>query len=228
MTPPILALTYHWDPAAAWNALPSILGGLRVSLLLAVLVYLTTFPSGLAVVALRRSRLRPISAAAYIYTELFRTTPFLVQLLWMYYVLPTAFHINLDPFVTGFLVLSLNLTAFMSEAFRASILSIDRGQSEAALSSGMSGWQVQRLVILPQAVRRVIPLLAAIWISLLKDTSLVALIGVQEAMFQAQTAVIDTFRPMEILTLVALVYFLVTYPQSLLINRLFERHRVIE
>lgn len=224
----ILLPGYQFDFSAVLDAIPTLLEGLRITIFLTVVVMLLSLPLGLLVAFARLVPLRPLNVLAYGYTELFRTTPLLVQLVWFYYVLPITFGIHTDAIATGILALTLNVTAFVAEIFRGGILSIDRGQREAAVSTGMTEWAAMRRIVLPQAAVRSIPLIAAIWISLFKDTSLVAVIGVQDLMFEARSLAIDTFRPMETLTVAAIIYFLLTYPQSVLVNRLFERFRVIE
>jgi polar amino acid transport system permease protein len=114
----------------------------------------------------------------------------------------------------------------MSEIYRAGIASIPRGQSQAALALGLTPAQAMRRIVLPQAVVRMIPPMANIWVSLFKDTSIVTAIGVAEMMTQARALAADTYRPMEIYTLVALLYFALTLPQSMLVNWLFGRWRV--
>jgi polar amino acid transport system permease protein len=224
----MLLPAYEFDFSAVLDAIPTLLEGLRITIFLTVVVMLLSLPLGLLVAFARLGPFRPLNAVAYGYTELFRTTPLLVQLVWFYYVLPISFGIHTDAIATGILALTLNVTAFVAEIFRGGILSIDRGQREAAVSTGMTEWAAMRRIVLPQAAIRSVPLIAAIWISLFKDTSLVAVIGVQDLMFEARSLAIDTFRPMETLTVAAILYFLLTYPQSVLVNRLFERFRVIE
>ena len=223
-----LAVAYEWDFSAVWGALPVLFAGLQITVFVTVVVMLLSLPLGLLVAFGRLAPLRPIRAVAYAYTELFRTTPLLVQIVWFYFVLPITFGIRIDALVTGIIALTLNVTAFLAEIFRGGILSIDRGQREAAISTGMTGWMAMRRVVLPQAVTRSIPLVAAIWISLFKDTSRVAVIGVHDLMYEARSLAIQTYRPMETLTVAAIIYFALTYPQSLIVNRLFEKYRVRE
>ena len=126
------------------------------------------------------------------------------------------------------MALGLNVGAFMSEIYRAGILSLSPGQTAAGLALGMTRLQLMRRVLLPQAVTRMIPPVASTWVSLFKDTSIVSAIGVVELMFRAREIATDTFRPLEIFTVVALVYFVITYPQSLAVNVLYRRFRTQE
>src|SRR5690242_16948046 len=146
----------------------------------------------LAVAFARLSRYRVISLPAYIYTELFRTTPILVQIVWVFYVLPIIAGITLSPFGSGLLALSLNVGAFVGEIFRAGLLSVPPTQRDAAFALGMTGFQANRRVIVPQAAVRIIPPLATIWVSLFKDTSIVSAIGVAELMYRARSIAVQT------------------------------------
>jgi His/Glu/Gln/Arg/opine family amino acid ABC transporter permease subunit len=220
--------SYQFDFSAVLAALPALAQGLLVTVVLTLLVMTIALPFGLVVAFARLVPVRPINWIAYGYTELFRTTPLLVQIIWFNYVLPISFGIRADTFVLGGLALILNVGAFQSEVFRGSIQSIDRGQREAAVATGMTERAAMRRIVLPQALIRSLPLSAAIFISLFKDTSLVATIGIQDLMFQAQQVAADTYRPLETLSLAALIYFALTFPQAVVLNRLFERVRVVE
>ena len=130
-----------------------------------------------------------------LYTDFLRGTPLLVQLLWIYYSLPILTGVVFSPFVSAAIALTLNLSAFVSEVYRAGIQSIGRGQREAALALGMSQWQAMRRVILPQSIRRVLPPLGSIWVSLFKDTAIVSVIAVPELMYRGKVLSIETYRP---------------------------------
>jgi His/Glu/Gln/Arg/opine family amino acid ABC transporter permease subunit len=224
----IALATYQFDFQAALDALPALATGLVVTIVLTLIVMCIALPFGLGVAFARLVPFRPINWLAYGYTELFRTTPLLIQIIWFNYVLPISFGINADTFVLGAMALILNVGAFQAEIFRGSIQSVDRGQREAAIATGMTERAAMRRVVLPQAFIRALPLTAAIFISLFKDTSLVATIGIHELMFQAQQTAADTYRPLETFTIAALIYFALTFPQAVLVNRLFERFRVVE
>jgi His/Glu/Gln/Arg/opine family amino acid ABC transporter permease subunit len=224
--PDLLAYTWQFD--ALEEALPSLLDGVLITVQLTAVTMVLGLVAGMLVALLRISRWRVVRGATYLYTELFRTTPILVQLIWFFYVLPQTFDVSLPTFWLGVLALSLNVTAYVAEIFRSTILSVDRGQREAALATGMTNLTAMRRIVLPQAVRRAIPLLAATWVSLFKDTSLTAVIGVHELTYEGREIALATYRPLETFTVVALMYFLLTYPQSLLVDRLFHRFRVAE
>jgi His/Glu/Gln/Arg/opine family amino acid ABC transporter permease subunit len=224
----MLAVAYNWDFSVVWPALPTLFSGLLTTIALTVSVTVVAIPIGLLVALGRLSRFRAIRVGTYIYTELFRSTPLLILILWFYFVPALVWQINIDPFVGAVAAFAVNNIAFTAEFFRACITSVDRGQREAALSTGMTETAAMRSVVLPQALRRSIPLLASNWISLFKDTSLVAVIGLTDLMYDARALAVQTYRPLEILIVAALMYFILTYPQALLVDRLFERVRVLE
>ena len=158
--------------------------------------------------------------------EFFRTTPPLVHIVWIYYVFPVAFDLRFSALTVVILALSANTSAQMAEIFRAGIQSISRGQTEAGTVLGLN--YVQRLfyIILPQAVRLIMAPSANTLVSLLKDSSLAAIIAIPELMNRGQLLSTDTFRPLEILTLVAILYFFVTYPFAIAASALERRSRV--
>lgn len=218
---------YEWrfDVLGEGN-LEFLLGGLGLTIGLSVLAMLGSLLLGLLIGLARLSPWRWLQMIAAAYSDFVRGTPLLVQLLWVYYSLPILTGIVFSPFATAAIALTLNLSAFVSEIFRAGIQSIGRGQREAALALGMTGWQAMTRVILPQSVRRVIPPLGSVWVSLFKDTALVSVIAVPELMYRGKVLSIETYRPVEIYTAVALIYFFVTYPQARGVDWLFERARV--
>jgi len=221
-------VTYQWRFDVAWESLPQLLEGLGYTCLLTVLAMAIGLVVGLVIAVMRFSRWKIIWLPAYGFTEVFRTTPLLVQVIWVFTVMPLTIGITLSPFFSGLVALGLNVAAFMSEVYRAGISSVAAGQGHAALALGMTRLQSFRRIILPQAVLRMVPPMAAMWVSLFKDTSILAAIGVAETMTQARVLASDTYRPLEIYTLVAVVYFVLTYPQSLGVNWLFSRFRVKE
>jgi polar amino acid transport system permease protein len=219
---------YTWRFDVVLENLPLLLTGLWLTCTLTVLCMLLGLGVGLVVAFGRLSRWRLVRAVAFAYTELFRTTPLLVQIVWVFYVLPIVSGITLSPFFSGLLALGFNVGAFMAEIYRAGILSVNPGQTAAGLALGMTRAQTMRRVVLPQAVTRVIPPMATMWVSLFKDTSILSAIGVIELMFRAREIATDTYRPLEIFTVVAVLYFVLTYPQSLAVNALYRRFRMQE
>jgi polar amino acid transport system permease protein len=178
---------------------------------------------GLLVALVRIARVPLIDHAASLYVDFFRATPVLAQLIWIYYALPILTGKSLTAFVTGAIGLSLYAGSFLAEIFRAGILSVERGQSEAALALGMSRSQTMRRVILPQATVRMLPPIGSSFITLVKDSALLSIISVPELMRQSETLASLTFRRMEVLTVAALLYFALTYPLSQGVNWLHRR-----
>jgi polar amino acid transport system permease protein len=152
----------------------------------------------------------PIAA----FVELIRGSPLLLQLFYIYYVLP-VFGLRLTPIEAGLLGLGINYGAYLSEVFRAGIAAVSHGQREAAESLGMSGAQTMRFVILPQAWRIVIPPTGNYFVSLFKDTALVSTISIAELMFQGQLIASDTFRYMRIYSIIFIIYVVISIPASM-------------
>jgi polar amino acid transport system permease protein len=217
---------YQWRFDVLEGHFEFLLSGLGVTIALSVLAMIASLLFGLLIGLARLSPWRIVQLIATGYSDFMRGTPLLVQLLWIYYSLPILTGVVFSPFVSAAIALTLNLSAFVSEIFRAGIQSIGRGQREAALALGMTTWQAMTRVILPQSVRRVIPPLGSVWVSLFKDTALVSVIAVPELMYRGKVLSIETYRPVEIYTVVALIYFFVTYPQARAVDWLFERARV--
>lgn len=223
-----LLAAYEFDFSWLAAGIPELLRGLWITVALTVTVMALSLPLGLGVAFARRSRFRLVRWVAYAYTELFRTTPLLVQIFFAFFALPVLIGVSFDSFTAAVVAFTLNVGAFLAEIFRGSINTIDRGQREAAVSTGMSERQAMRRVVLPQALRRSIPLVAAIWISLFKDTSLVSLVGLKDLAGEGATIYRETFRQIEVMAVLAVMYFVLTYPQAIIINRLFEKYRVRE
>ncbi len=218
----------NFDWSALWESLPVLLAGVQTTIVLAFLAMLLGIPGGLLLCAGRRSRFRVLTLPACIVIDGLRATPVLLQLFWLFYVLPLAFDVQLSPYATALLALALNVSVFNAEIFRAGINSIQRGQSNAALALGMSGTQVMRTVVLPQALRRSIPALANIWVSLFKNTALVSTIAVADLAYVALQLRTETYKTVEILTAMALIYWLMGYPQAKLADSLQNRYQVNE
>jgi His/Glu/Gln/Arg/opine family amino acid ABC transporter permease subunit len=220
-------VSYEWHWEVLWQSLPMLLEGVRITVLASVVTMVAALALGL-VIALARIAGGPLGALAYVYVEFFRNSPQLMVVVWVFTVLPLVTGITLSPLLSGIVALALNVAAFVAEVYRAGITSIPAGQTQAALALGMTRAQLYRRVLLPQALARVMPPLGSYWVSLFKDTSLLAVIGVAELMYQGRLVSTDTYRPVEILTGVALIYYVLAYPQSLAVNYLFRRFRVQE
>jgi His/Glu/Gln/Arg/opine family amino acid ABC transporter permease subunit len=181
-------------------------------------------PFGLILALARVQSKRVLSASAAVYVEVMRGTPLLVQILFVYFVLPSV-GVRVPAFASGILALTLNAAAYISEVIRAGIQSIDAGQMEAARALGMSYWQSMRRVILPQTFRRVVPPLTNEGIALLKDSSLVSVIGLTELARTGQELASRYAAPLTIWPLVALLYLALTFPLTRVAEHLERRWR---
>jgi His/Glu/Gln/Arg/opine family amino acid ABC transporter permease subunit len=208
------------------DALPSLLTGLQLTLLLSVISLGIATVIGLISGLMSLAKNPYISGPARLYVNVIRGTPLLVQILFIYFGLPTVLHINLTPITAGVIAVSLHVGAYVSEVFRAGIESVDVGQTEASRSLGLSQWQAMRKIILPQATRRMVPPMINQFIMGVKDTSLLAVIGVAELTQQGQSVYAVNYRAFEILTVVALIYLVVTYTLYR-VSRVIERRYVI-
>jgi polar amino acid transport system permease protein/cystine transport system permease protein len=198
--------------AAAVNTLIVTFGALLIALAL-----------GLVVALFRTSRLRPMAVVAKIYIEIMRGTPAITQLFIIYFGLP-AIGFPIEPIPAAIVGLGMNGAAYTAEYYRAGIAAVHRGQLEAGLSLGLTPFNTLRYVVLPQAVRIVIPPLTNYSISLLKDSSIVQTIAVPEIMFYARSLVSKTYLSMEIYLLAACIYLSITLPLAQL-SRGLERAR---
>jgi polar amino acid transport system permease protein len=170
----------------------------------------------------RVSSIAPIYAAATLYVSLVRGTPLIVQIFFIYSALP-QFGIVLDALVAGVFALSFNYGAYMTEIFRAGIQAVPRSQLEAASALGMSDWQRMRRIVLPQAIRIVIPAIGNEFIAMIKDSALVSFVALQELFWRTRTVGSAQFRSFETLMFAAVVYWLLTMVFSVFQERLERR-----
>jgi arginine/lysine/histidine/glutamine transport system substrate-binding and permease protein len=185
--------------------------GVWMTAVMAMSSLLFGLPLGLCLALARVQSNRLVTTPASIYVEVMRGTPLLVQILFVYFVLPSV-GINLPAYTSGIVALTLNAAAYISEVIRAGIQSIDAGQMEGARALGMSHWQAMRRIILPQTFRRVVPPLTNEGIALLKDSSLVSVIGLTELARTGQELASRYAAPLTIWPLVALLYLALTFP----------------
>ncbi|PNY80935.1 amino acid ABC transporter permease [Deinococcus koreensis] len=206
---------------SAVQALPTLLAATPVTLGYALAAMLLGLPLGFLVALSRLSRFAGLRGASSLFVSFIRGTPLLVQIFVIYYGLPSL-GITLNPVAGGIIALTLNAAAYLSETIRAAILSIPRGQREAATSLGLNPSQTMRLVVLPQAARVALPSLSNTLIGLVKDTSLVSVITVVELLRSAQLVIARTFEPFGPYLAAALIYWAIS---SLLevVQRVLER-----
>lgn len=219
-------MTFDWS--VLWTYRARLLDGLGVTVMLAVVTMTLAIPFGLLLAFLRLSGARVIRAPATVFVEVFRSTPLLLQVYWAFYVLPALLGVGFSAITTALIGLVCNVASFNSETFRAGIMSIRPGQTNAALALGMGRAQVMRHIVLPQAVRRVLPALATTWVSLFKDTSLVSTIAVGDLSYAALQIRSETYRVMEVLTGMAVLYWLLGYPQAKLVDWLHRKLKTAE
>jgi His/Glu/Gln/Arg/opine family amino acid ABC transporter permease subunit len=167
--------------------------------------------------------LRVLHSAASVYVELMRGTPFLVQLYLVNYGAPLLLGFNVPEFLAGIIAISLNSGAYVSEIFRAGIQSIDKGQMEAGRSLGLTWWQTMQKIILPQALKRSLPPLANEFITLIKESSVVSVLGIHELTFKGRVVSSSTYAPFESLFLVAVIYLIMTWVTGRLVAMLERR-----
>ena len=211
---------YHWDlsmvladSARWWSAagvtllysFATVVGGIVIGVI-----------CGLALLSRRRWLTLPLEG----YVEVFRCTPLLVQIVWFYYALPILLNFSLPAWLAAGLGLTLYMGAFCTEIFRAGVMSIGRGQWQAGRALGMTQIQLMRRIVLPQAVRRMVPPLVNQSITQLKNTALLYVVAVPDLMYTGSIVTAETYRPLEVYTSVAAMYFIILYPLTLFAKRL--------
>jgi polar amino acid transport system permease protein len=195
------------------------LEGLGITVSLTGVVILLAGILAIPVALARLSPSRWLRWPADVYVEFIRATPLILQLIYIYYVLPAA-GIRLTPYVAAVMGLTLNYSAYMSEVYRSGILAVPRSQSEAARSLGLRPLIIFRKIIFPQAFRIVLPALGNYLIALFKDTALASVVTVQELMFSGQIIAARNYQYFTVYTVTAILYFAVGYPSALLVRRI--------
>ncbi|MCH6205654.1 amino acid ABC transporter permease [Brucella sp. RRSP16] len=219
-------MSFDWS--IIWTSLPALGHGALITIALTVLTMLLATPLGILIAVMRESRFKIVALIATCYVELLRNLPIILVVYWAFYVLPMMSGLALSPFLTGLVALVANNAAYNSETFRSGIRSIRRGQTEAGLALGMSEWTAFRKIVLPQASRRVLPVLATTWVTLFKDTSLVSVIAVGDLAHTALQIRSQTFRVIELLTAMAAIYWLLGYPQAKIVDWIHRKYGVTE
>jgi polar amino acid transport system permease protein len=214
--------------ALIWDNADRFAAGALLTVELTVLTMILAIPGGLVLAFLRLSRWRVVRSAATAFVELFRSTPLILQIYWIYYILPVFTDIRLPGLAVALTGLVCNVSSYNSETFRAGIVSIRRGQWNAGLALGMTNAQVMVRIVLPQATMRVLPALASTWVSLFKDTALVSVIHVNDLAYVALKIRTETFVILPVLNAMALFYWLMGYPQAKLVDWIHRRYKVAE
>jgi len=214
---------YEWSFGALAPYTGLIAKGLWITILFTVATSLAGLAIGLAAGVLRTNAPRWVNLPVIAYIEVFRCTPLLVQLVWMYYALPVLIQVEMSPGLACFLTLSLYGGAFYAEIFRGGIEAVDRGQWEAGRALGMRRARIFRRLILPQAVRVMIPSFINQTVLQLKNTSLVSTVAVGDLLYQGSVVTSAIYRPLETYTVVAVLYFVVLFPLTLAAQRVEAR-----
>jgi His/Glu/Gln/Arg/opine family amino acid ABC transporter permease subunit len=209
-----------------WDIIPGnfdfLMSGLQWTLIISATSLVFAMIGGLVLALMDMSRFWALRAVGLTFGELIRNTPILVQLLWVYYVLPIVFGIRITSLSAILIGLSVYMAAFMSEVYRAGIQAVPNGQREAAQVLGLTPVQSFRRIVLPQAIRMTLPPLASNFVQLIKFSSLGAVISVTEITRRGMELSSSTFRPLEIFSFIAVVYFIICWPLAMGI-RLWEQ-----
>ena len=208
-----------------WYALPLLLAGAGITIEITALSVGFGLLIGMTVGIARLASIKPVRYFANCYVDFIRGTPLLVQIFLVYFALPGIIGHRVDPYFAAISACSINSGAYIAEIFRAGILAVDKGQAEAARSLGLSKWQSMRLVVLPQAVKNVLPALANEMVTMVKESSICSVLGMAELMFAAKTIAGSTGISLAPYTLAALVYFCINYPASKGIEAIERRMR---
>ena len=216
----------NFDMNLVVNSFPLLLVGAGVTIQITVLSTAIGFVIGLIVGVARISNLRVLRMLAEVYVEFFRGTPLLVQIFLFYFALPVITGQRIDPFIAAISACGINSGAYVAEIFRAGIQSVDDGQMEAGRSLGMTWLQTMRYILVPQAFKRVIPPLGNEFIAMLKDSSLVSVIGFEELTRRGQLIIAKTYGSFEIWMSVAVIYLVMTLTISRFVAYLERRYRV--
>ena len=210
-----------------WNARRPLLEGTLVTLEVAILALGVALVLGLPIALLRMSRFKVMSLPAFLYIQFFRGTALYVLILWVFFGLSIAIGLNFPPFEAAVICLGLLNSAYMAEVYRTGLNTVGFGQWEAARSLGVGELPIFRLVVLPQALRVVIPSAANLFVDMVKDAAIVGVVGVWDLMKQADRLTKFHFRPFEFYTASAAIYFVLVFFISRivgLIERRFSRH----
>jgi polar amino acid transport system permease protein len=215
-------MVYHFR----WDVIPAnfgfLMSGMELTLLISAVTLVLSMIGGLLLAGLDLSKYRVLRFVGLGIGEIIRNTPILVQLLWVYYVLPIVFNFQIEALPAAIIGLSVYSSAFISEAYRAGIQAVPNGHREAAQVLGLSPTQSFARIVLPQAIRLTLPPLAGNFVQLIKYSSLASVISVSEITRRGMELSATAFRPLEIFTFIAVVYFAICWPLAMAI-RFWER-----
>jgi His/Glu/Gln/Arg/opine family amino acid ABC transporter permease subunit len=207
---------FRWDVIP--NNIDFLMSGLQMTLIISATALVFAMIGGLLLALVDMSRYLAVRAIGLAIGEVIRNTPILVQLLWVYYVLPIVFNVRIEALVALIIGLALYQAAFISEVYRSGIQGVPKGHREAAQVLGLSPLQSFRRIVLPQAVRMTLPPLASNFVQLIKFSSLGAVISVSEITRRGMELAATNFRPLETFTFIAVVYFFICWPLAMAIR----------
>lgn len=216
-------MDFSWDFTAVIQNYPALLKGVGMTALIWSIAFPAAMVIGFALSLGARSRFGWLKALTRVYVEVFRNTPVLIQLIWFFYAFPILTGQQLTPIVAALCGLVLNASAYCSEIFRGGLASIPNGQWEGAKAIGMGHSQALRRIIVPQVIAKMLPAFTNRGIELAKNTSIASVIAVQELMYQGRALSSAFYRPLEVLTAVAVIYFVLIYPGSYWASRFEKR-----
>ena len=196
--------------------------GIRTTILLSFLSLIMGTVLGALLSLFKLSKAKILRAISTIYIEIVRGTPMMVQIAIVYFGSYVIMGVNMDGFLAALIAVSLNSAAYVAEIIRSGIQSIDKGQREASKSLGLSDGQTMRYIILPQAIKNILPALGNEFVTLIKETAVASTIGVADLMYTSKIVQSSSFQPFNPLIIVAIIYFMITFTLSQLIG-LFER-----
>ncbi|WP_460286508.1 amino acid ABC transporter permease [Clostridium sp. CTA-7] len=208
--------------------MPYFINGVKWTLLISLISVLMGVILGSLLCFMKRSKfqiwkINPLNAIATIYIEIIRGTPMLLQIMIVYYGFDELLGVNIPALTAGIIAVSINSAAYVSEIIRAGIEAVDKGQLEAARSLGMSQFTAMKLIIMPQAVRNILPAIGNEFVTVIKESSMASVIGVSELMYGAQVVRGVTFRGFEPLIVAAVFYFIMTFSLGRLMNYIERR-----
>lgn len=215
---------YQFDFRFLEGSAGALLGGLRVTVELALASNLMGVVLGFALCLLTMSRWAALRWPARLFVEFFRCTPALLQIVWFFYCIPMMVDVFIDPIAMGVLALGLNLTAFNAEAYRAGVQAVPKEHIDACIALGLKPWQRTLYVVLPQALRSAMPVLMTNGIGSLQQSALVAIVAVADLMYVGKSLATEAYRPLETYTVIALIYFALSLPIARLVH-LIERRQ---
>lgn len=203
------------------------LQGVSNTLILAVFTVLLGTVLGTVLAMMKMSNFKPVRWFAVAYIEFIRGTPLMIQLMFLFYGLPmigisfptVSFIPNFDRFAAGVFAMSINSAAYVAEIIRSGIQAVDKGQTEAARSLGFKQGQTMWLVVLPQAIRNILPALGNEFVTVIKESSITSVIGIADLMYRTNGVMAITYKQLESLAVAAIIYFILTFTTSRLVNK---------